>query len=391
MNEVVDQGRNVIGSGMRRARQVGTSPVNSMSEQVRRSHWQARTAADLGHRLSLMGQRVILPIFVSLILGVSGWAQSQSSGRPLGQNQLQGLVKGGVASERLAKLVQQRGIDFKPSEEYLEVLRKAGAEEVLLKTLRALQPRPPEEVQRGAATAVKDTSGDSASKQPTTAALVAAHLARGAELQRSERWGEAAQEYRSASQLDAEDPAIHLALANVLSNQKRWDEAIVEFRETLHRRPNDANAHLGLTNALEQKHDLKGAIAEYRQFLSEDPNDLKTLNKLAAALYAQGDASGAIVAYRTLVGLKRDDAQLHQGLGQALYVQGDLDGAVREYNEALRLKPDYAEAHNDLGDALLKKGERRAALQEYLAAFELAPNDSTFRATSDWMGTHLEH
>ena len=72
-------------------------------------------------------------------------------------------------------------------------------------------------------------------------------------------------------------------------------------------------------------------------------------------------------------------------------MQGDLDGALHEYNEALRLKPDFVEAHNDLGDVLLKKGQRRAALQEYLAAFELAPNDSTFRATSDWMETHLEH
>jgi len=388
MNDAVEKGR---GNCTHHARLNRKPLVNSTPEQVRRSPQQARSAADLRDRLFQMGQRAILPIFLLSILGASGWAQSQSPGHPLGQNQLQGLVKGGVASERLAKLVQQRGIDFKPSEEYLEELRKAGAEEVLLKTLRALQPRAPGGVKEDASGRVNDTSAGGASKQPTTAELVAAHLARGAELQRSERWGEAEQEYRSASQLDAEDPAIHLALANVLGNQKRWDEAIVEFRETLARRPNDTNAHLGLSNALEQKHDLTGAIAEYRQLLSQDPNDVQTLNKLAAALYARGDVSAAIVAYRTLVGLKPGDAPLHQGLGQALYVQGDLDGAVREYNEALRLKPDYAEAHNDLGDALLKKGERRAALQEYLAAFELAPNNSTFRATSDWMGRHLEH
>ena len=380
----------MIGNGTYQARQGGGALVNSMSEEFQRPHRQLRTAADARDRLRLMRQRLIFPIFVLLILGVSRWAQSQSSGRPLGQNQLLGLVKGGVASERLAKLVQQRGIDFKPSEEYLEELRKAGAEEGLLKTLRALQPRVPGEV-GGAAEPVNDTSAASPSKQPTAVELVAAHLARGAELQRAEHWGEAEQEYRLASQLDAEDPAIHLALANVLSNQKRWDEAIAEFRETLHLRPNDTNAHVGLSIALEQKHDLTGAIAEYRQFLSLDPNDPKTLNKLAAALYVQGDVSGAVAAYRALVGLTPGEARLHQGLGQALYVQGDLDGAVREYNEALRLKPDYAEAHNDLGDALLKKGERRAALQEYLAAFELTPNDSTFRATSDWMGTHLEH
>ena len=390
MSETVEKS-SVAGSGADHAWRGGSARVDSMSEQFLRSYPQPQAAADLRHRLSLVPRQPILPILLLLILAVSAGAQSQTSGRPLGQTQLQGLVKGGVSSERLAKLVQQRGIDFTPSDEYLEELRSSGAEEVLLKTLRALQPLVAGEAGGGPAGAVNNTSARNPSKQPTTAELVAEHLARGAELQRSERWVEAEQEYRSASQLDAEDPAIHLALANVLINQKRWDEAIVEFREALRRQPNNSTAHAGLSNALEGKHDLKGAIDEYRQFLSLEPNDVKTLNKLAAALYAQGDVSGAIVEYRSLVSLKPDDAQLHQGLGQALYVQGDLDGAVREFGEALRLKPDYAEAHNDLGDALLKKGERRAALQEYLAAFELAPNDSTFRATSDWMATHLEH
>jgi tetratricopeptide (TPR) repeat protein len=388
MSEAQEKKSNLVGHGTHRAWRRGEGPINGMPEQFQGSHPQRQTVAD---QRSLARQRLTLSVFAVLILTVGGWAQSQSSGRPLGATQLQNLVKGGVASERLAKLVQQRGINFKPSEEYLEELRKAGAEEVLLKTLRGLQPRAPGEVGGGAAERVNDTSGGNLSKQPATAELVAAHLARGAELQRSERWGEAEQEYRSASQLDGDDPAIHLALANVLSNQKRWDEAIVEFRETLRRRPNDTNAHAGLSNALEQKHDLTGEIAEYHELLRLDSNDIKTLNKLAVALYEQGDVSGSILAYRALIGWNPGEAHLHQGLGLALYVQGDLDGAVREYNEALRLKPDYVEAHNNLGDALLKKGERRAALQEFLAAFELAPNDSSFRPTSDWMGTHLEH
>src|SRR5215472_6622219 len=182
MNEAAGKA-DVIGNGTHHAERGGMALLNAMSGQFQPSQQQPRGWLPLGRR------RLILPILVLPVLVVGGWSQPQSSGRPLGQIQLQGLVKGGVASERLAKLVQQRGIDFKPSEEYLEILRKAGAEEVLLKTLRALQPRAPEEVQRGAAGRINDTSEGSASKQPTTAELVAAHLARGAELQRSERWG----------------------------------------------------------------------------------------------------------------------------------------------------------------------------------------------------------
>lgn len=326
----------------------------------------------------------LLMVLVFVILG-SELTAAQAPQRPLSQAQLEGLVAGGVASDRLAALVQQRGVDFKPTEDYLEALRQAGAEEVLLTVLRTLQPRA-----QGTGTGVSATPV-AAGPAPIMAEAVAVHLERGAELQRVQKWTEAEQEYRSASQLDPDDPAIHLALANVLSDQKKWDQAIAEFRETLRRRPNDADAHQGLTNALEQKHDGAALIPEYREVLRLNPSDTVTQGKLAAVLYALGDVDGAIVMYRSLVRSKPADAVHHERLGLALYVQGDLDGAVTEYNEALRLKPDFVRAHNGLGDALLKKGERRAAFQEYLAASELMPNSSTFRITSDWMSTHLEH
>ena len=136
MSETVEKS-SVAGSGADHAWRGGSARVDSMSEQFLRSYPQPQAAADLRHRLSLVRRQPILPILLLLILAVSAGAQSQTSGRPLGQTQLQGLVKGGVSSERLAKLVQQRGIDFKPSAEYLDELRKAGAEEVLLLTLRS--------------------------------------------------------------------------------------------------------------------------------------------------------------------------------------------------------------------------------------------------------------
>jgi WD40 repeat protein len=58
----------------------------------------------------------------------------------LTREQVLRLVAGGVPSERAAALVNQRGLDFKPTEEYLETLRIAGAGEVLLKSLREAKP-----------------------------------------------------------------------------------------------------------------------------------------------------------------------------------------------------------------------------------------------------------
>jgi hypothetical protein len=45
-------------------------------------------------------------------------------------------------SEELSKRVEGRGIDFDLTDDYLETLRKAGAQDVLIKALRALRPKP---------------------------------------------------------------------------------------------------------------------------------------------------------------------------------------------------------------------------------------------------------
>ena len=62
--------------------------------------------------------------------------------KPLGKNQIMDLLKAGMESEVLAKTVQERGIDFEPSDDDLAALRKAGAQDVLLKALRTTKPRP---------------------------------------------------------------------------------------------------------------------------------------------------------------------------------------------------------------------------------------------------------
>jgi len=63
--------------------------------------------------------------------------------KPLGRDQLLGLLTSGVANERVGSLVKRRGINFKPREEYLETLRIAGADEAVIRAVREAK-RPPE-------------------------------------------------------------------------------------------------------------------------------------------------------------------------------------------------------------------------------------------------------
>lgn len=56
--------------------------------------------------------------------------------RPLNAEQVLGLVSGGVPSARAETLIKLREIDFNPTDDYLESLRIAGADDSLLQTVR---------------------------------------------------------------------------------------------------------------------------------------------------------------------------------------------------------------------------------------------------------------
>jgi formylglycine-generating enzyme required for sulfatase activity len=78
-----------------------------------------------------------------LLLAVSGQpARPQEAAKPLSKNQVMELVKAGMDSVELADKVKQLGIDFDLTDDYLQALRKAGAQEVLIQALRAARPTP---------------------------------------------------------------------------------------------------------------------------------------------------------------------------------------------------------------------------------------------------------
>jgi hypothetical protein len=51
-------------------------------------------------------------------------------------------VKFGLESGELTKRIKERGIDFDPTDDYLETLRKAGAQEAVVHALREARLQP---------------------------------------------------------------------------------------------------------------------------------------------------------------------------------------------------------------------------------------------------------
>jgi tetratricopeptide (TPR) repeat protein len=183
---------------------------------------------------------------------------STSEKKPLNQDQIFALLVGQVPSHRVTMLVQERGIDFDPTDDYLQQFRLAGGDDELINALRSAQVTKPATV-------------DSAAQ--TLQAAIRQHVARGAEFIQKRQYEQAEQEYRAALLLDAQNALLYVSLAYSLDQQKKWDDAATAAREALRLNPNSALAHSTLGVALESKGDRQGALEEYRAASTQDPNN----------------------------------------------------------------------------------------------------------------------
>ena len=63
--------------------------------------------------------------------------------KPFTQEQVSNMVRAGLGDDSGAKLIEQRGIDFAPAEDFLQTLKAAGASEAFINALRAAKPPEP--------------------------------------------------------------------------------------------------------------------------------------------------------------------------------------------------------------------------------------------------------
>jgi tetratricopeptide (TPR) repeat protein len=321
-----------------------------------------------------------------------------SAKKPLNQVQVFALLVGQVSSHRVTMLVQERGIDFEPTDDYLQEVRLAGGEDELIDALKGAKVTKPPTVDPAA---------------EARQAEVRQHVARGAELKQKGQYAKAEREFQAALLLDSQNADLYSILADVLISQGRWDDAESAAREVLRLNPNNDMAHnnLGLTLghkgdwdgriaeecaalrlnpknewahgnlgfALAHKGDWDGAVGEYREALRLNPNDAEAHYNLGVALGNKGDVDGAIAEYRKALRLNFTNEDAHVNLGIALGHKGDWEGAMAEYRTALRLNPTNEDAHVNLAGALGHKGNWDGAIAEYREALRLSPNDPEAR------------
>jgi len=313
--------------------------------------------------------------------------------KPFSQEQVSNMVRAGQGDESGAKLIEQRGIDFAPAEDFIQTLKAAGASAAFLNALRAAKPSEP-------------TSARKPINQVQVITLLAAQVPshrvtmlvheRGIDFHPTDDYlrevrlagGEdeliSALKSAKVTKPATVDPATqarqaqvqqHVARGAEFMRAKRLAGAETEFRAAIQLDPQNSDVHMVLGAALGGKGDLDGALAEEREALRLNADNQLAHMNLGGALGLKGDWDGAIPGFREALRLNPNLAGAHLGLGTALGHNGDWDGAIPEFREALRLNPNLVNAHIGLSIALEQKGDMRGALGEYRAAYILDPKD----------------
>jgi tetratricopeptide (TPR) repeat protein len=294
--------------------------------------------------------------------------------KPLRQEQVEGLVRGGVASQRVAKLVEQHGIDFEVTPGFLQVLREDGAQKVLLDELQK------EGVKKASSTALSAETSYRAQE----------HRIKGKDFLDHQLWNQAEAELRKSVKLNPADATAHFYLGLALGEEGKLNGAITQYREAILLSPDTAPAHFNLGNALLKERDWDGAIEQYGDVISLTPQDAKAHYALGTALYSKGDSKGAASEYQEALRLDPLNEKAHVALGLVLASENDVEGAIREYQKALKTKPGDAVVHADLASALLAKGDNQEALQELRIAVSLAPHDARYQASYEKLVNQLD-
>jgi Flp pilus assembly protein TadD len=347
-----------------------------------------------------MHRRVLrncLMVILGLIFAVPAVAQI----KPLTEEQVQGLVHEGHGNETGARLIALRGIDFSPSDDFIQSLGSQGASDAFLQSLnlaKRLQAggggggakKPLTEIQ-----VFSLVSGEVPNQRvamlarergidfdPTSEFLRQLRLAGGdddledalkhSQVTRSEKPGPIVM----ARQTEVRQ---HMMRAAQCLNQKDYAQAESEYRAAIQLAPQDSDLHVGLGMALGREGNVEGQIAEDREAVRLNPyNDRAHLN-LGLALARSNDQEGATAEYREALRLNPDNVGAHISMGIRLSQMGDDNGAIAEYSEAVRLYPNNFAAHYSLGMAYEHQGNRQAALREYRIAYDHNPNIPVYR------------
>jgi tetratricopeptide (TPR) repeat protein len=160
------------------------------------------------------------------------------------------------------------------------------------------------------------------------------------------------------------DAGRHATLGLVYEANERYPEALACFRTAVELDPDEPLAKYHLALMTQEVGDADAALALWRQLALEHPDFAPGQHRLGDALLQAGDIDGASSAFDRVIQHAPDQADGYIGLADARLQAGEYARAVELLQVALRLEPNDGMARFLLGSAYQGLGRRDEAARE---------------------------
>jgi tetratricopeptide (TPR) repeat protein len=352
-----------------------------------------------------MSRSVILrPIFVvlsSCTFLFSLNLVAQTAPRPLRASEVMALEGGGALQANIAHDISTRGLSFHPTDNFLALMKTAGADDSVLAALKAAKVDASTEVKPDQETLEQLSQAAvfmKAKKLAEAGKVLSDALDRSfarmetgyvmAELLRQrEQFDTALSVYGEILTKEPDFPEVHVKASYLLYRVGNTNDALNEAKAALKDNPNDAEAHKNMALALEEEQKPDAAIGEYQEALRIKPDYENVRYDLGNLYYHMKSYDQAIAEYRKCLAINPSDADAHTNLGLVFSDKGDVVAAILEFKEAKRLKPDDPEIRQDLASALMTQspGAALPELQELEPIRMLTLDWETFKRSKKTM------
>lgn len=296
---------------------------------------------------------LVLAILLSLNL------MAQTAPRPLRASEVMALEAGGALQANIAHDIASRGLSFQPTDNFLSLLKKAGADGNVLN-------------------AVKMAKLEASPKAAPDQQLLE-ELSDAAVFLNAKKYPEAATILSNALDSSFARMETGYVMAELLRQQEKFDVALTVYQEILEAEPDFPEVHVKVSFLFYKLDDVNSALNEAKAALAENPNDAEAHKNAGLALERGQKFDAAIAEFKEALRMKPDYSIVHYDLGLLYFDMHSYDDSIAEYKKAIAIDPNNADAHNNLANSYRQKGDSVSAVVEFREAKRLNPNDPMAR------------
>ncbi len=302
--------------------------------------------------------RSLLFLVLASLLGISRDITAQTSSKPLRASEVMALEAGGALQDNVAYQVGSRGLNFRPDDDYLVLLKAAGADANVLAAVKAAKG-----------------SGDAKPDKE-----LVQEISRAGSLIKEKHYYEAATELSKALKGSFAGPETGFVMGELLRQQLEFQQAASVYAEVLREDPNFPEAHTKASFVLYKLADPEDSLSEAKAAIAENPENAEAHKNAGLALDSEQKFDAGIAEYKQALRIKPDFVTGHVDLGVLLQNMRAYDDAIVEYKKALALDPTQFDAHINLG-VIYKdvQGRISDAVIEFREAKRLDPKNPMAR------------